>query len=71
MLNKSVIAEKPIVVVGDFWQPILDRVREVEQGPRPSTEDRVWGEANGNLVYSARNAEETAEYLAKKLKSGK
>jgi len=37
MLNKSVIAGKPIVVVGDFWPPILDRVREVEQGPRPST----------------------------------
>jgi uncharacterized protein (TIGR00730 family) len=71
MLNKSVIAGKPIVVVGDFWQPILDRVREVEQGPRPSTEDRVWGEANGNLVYSAANAKEAADYLAKKLKAGK
>jgi uncharacterized protein (TIGR00725 family) len=67
MLNKSVITGKPIAVVGDFWQPILDRVREVEQGPRPSTEDRVWGEANGNLVYSASNAKEAAEYLAKKL----
>jgi uncharacterized protein (TIGR00730 family) len=71
MLNKSVIAGKPIVVVGDFWQPILDRVREVEQGPRPSTEGRMWGEANGNLVYSAANPVEAAEYLAKKLKAGK
>jgi len=69
MLNKSVIAGKPIVVVGDFWQPILDRVREVEQGPRPSTENRVWGEANGNLVYSAANADEAADYLASKLKA--
>jgi uncharacterized protein (TIGR00730 family) len=68
MLNKSVIVGKPIVVVGEFWQPILDRVREVEQGPRPSTEDRVWGEANGNLVYSAANAEEAAEYLADRLR---
>jgi uncharacterized protein (TIGR00725 family) len=71
MLNKSVIAGKPIAVVGDFWQPILDRVREVEQGPRPSTEDRVWGEANGNLVYSAANPAEAAEYLAEKLGAGK
>jgi uncharacterized protein (TIGR00730 family) len=71
MLNKSVIAGKPIVVVGGFWQPILDRVREVEQGPRPSTENRVWGEANGNLVYSAANPAEAAEYLADKLKAGK
>ena len=68
MLNKSVIVGKPIVVVGEFWQPILDRVREGEQGPRPSTEDRVWGEANGNLVYSAANAEEAAEYLADRLR---
>jgi len=67
MLNKSVIAGKPIAVVGDFWQPILDRVREVEQGPRPSTENRVWGEANGNLVYSAANPTEAAKYLADRL----
>ena len=71
MLNKSVIAGKPIVVVGDFWQPILDRVREVEQGPRPSTENPVWGEANGNLVHSAANPAEAAEYLAEKLKAEK
>jgi hypothetical protein len=71
MLNKSVMAEKPIAAVGDFWRPILDRVREVEQGPRPSTQDRVWGEANGNLIYSAANAEAAAEYLAQKLKAGK
>ena len=69
MLNKSVIAGKPIVVVGDFWQPILDRVREVEQGPRPSTEDRVWSEANGNLIYSAANSIEAANYLAERLGS--
>jgi len=67
MLNKSVIAEKPIAVVGDFWQPILDRVREVEQGPRASTQGRAWGEANGNLVHSVATAEEAAEYLAERL----
>jgi hypothetical protein len=67
MPNKSVILGKPISVVGDFWQPILDRVREVEQGPRPSTEDRVWGEANGNLIYSAANPSDAADYLANRL----
>jgi len=30
MLNKRVISGKPFVVLGTFWQPILDRVREVE-----------------------------------------
>src|ERR1700756_1200696 len=53
MLNKSVIGLKPCVVLGEFWQPILDRVREVEQGPGAATGSRAWGEANGNLVHSA------------------
>jgi len=67
MLNKSVIGGKPIAVVGDFWQPILDRVREVEHGPRALTEGRAWGEADGNLVHSAATPEEAAEYLATRL----
>jgi hypothetical protein len=71
MLNKSVMPAKPFAVLGDFWQPILERVREVEQGPGSATGSRVWGEANGNLVHSARTAEEAAEFLADKLSSGK
>jgi len=67
MLNKSVISGKPIAVVGDFWQPILERVREVEQGPNSSTQGRVWGEANGNLVHGAASVAEAAEYLASRL----
>src|SRR6202521_5426882 len=48
MLNKSVMTGKPLAVLGDFWQPVLDRVREVEVGhPAP------WGEANGRLAYLA------------------
>jgi uncharacterized protein (TIGR00725 family) len=67
MLNKSVMSGRPIAVVGDFWRPILERVREVEQGPRASTEGAVWGEANGNLVQSAVSVAEAAEYLASRL----
>jgi uncharacterized protein (TIGR00725 family) len=67
MLNKSVMEERPFAVLGDFWQPILDRVREVEQGPRPSTEVPRWAEANGNLVQSFQSAREAASYLADKL----
>ena len=63
MLNKSVIAGKPMVVLGDFWMPILERVREVELGhPGP------WGEANGKLVHSAATPEEAADFLLKKLR---
>ncbi len=63
MLNKSVIARKPFAVLGDFWQPILDRVREVELGhPAP------WGEANGRLVHVARTPGEVANHLTNRLK---
>lgn len=71
MLNKSVMARKPIAVLGDFWQPILERVREVEQGPGSSSASRVWGEANGNLVHTSATPEEAASYLAEEMKRGK
>jgi predicted Rossmann-fold nucleotide-binding protein len=58
MLNKSVIAGKPMVVLGDFWTPILERVREVELG-HPTG----WGESNAKLVYTAQTVEEAAEFL--------
>jgi uncharacterized protein (TIGR00725 family) len=58
MLNKSVISGKPLVVLGEFWRPILDRVREVERG-HPS----AWGEANGDLVHLAPDARAAAAIL--------
>src|SRR5467141_1775828 len=48
MLNKSVITGKPVAVLGNFWQPVLDRVREVGLGP-----PAPWGEANARVVYVA------------------
>ncbi len=61
MLNKGVMAGKPFVVLGEFWRPILERVREVEMG-RAS-----WGEANNRLVYIAPTPAEAADYLAGQL----
>ena len=62
MLNKSVLTGKPFAVLGDFWAPVLDRVREVELGhPAP------WGEANGRLVHVAANPAEAAAFLSAKL----
>jgi hypothetical protein len=50
-------------VLGDFWQPVLERVREVELGhPAP------WGEANGRLVYVATTPGDVANHLTTKLK---
>ena len=62
MLNKSVIQGKPLVMLGEFWVPIVERVREVELGhPGP------WGEASRKLVDTARTPSEVAELLRRKL----
>jgi uncharacterized protein (TIGR00725 family) len=64
MLNKSVMEAKPCVVLGAFWLPVLERVREVEMGPAA----RMWGEAGERLVHGAKGVEEAVEYLAGKMK---
>ena len=63
MLNKSVMPAKPFAALGNFWEPVLERVREVELGhPAP------WGEANERLVHVAATAGDAAKHLAEKLK---
>src|SRR5437588_1919598 len=62
MLNKAVMAGKPFVVLGDFWVPILERVREVELGHAS-----VWGECNGRLVHAVVTAEDAVEFLRREL----
>ncbi len=62
MLNKRVMPVKPFVTIGHFWQPIIERVREVEIGHASS-----WGEAAERLIYFAREPAHAAEYLAAKL----
>ena len=64
MLNKSVIEPKPFATLGDFWQPVLERVREVELGHQAP-----WGEANGRLVHVATTPQEVADHLREKLTS--
>jgi uncharacterized protein (TIGR00730 family) len=63
MLNKSVIQPKPFAVLGDFWEPLIERVREVELAHRAP-----WGEASGRLIHRAANAAEVASHLAGTLK---
>jgi uncharacterized protein (TIGR00725 family) len=64
MLNKSVMAGKPFAVLGDFWLPILDRVREVELGhPAP------WGEASGRLVHVAATPGDVTDFLRMSFRS--
>jgi uncharacterized protein (TIGR00725 family) len=62
MLNKSVITGKPFAVLGDFWLPILERVREVELAyPAPR------GERNGRLVQITPTPADAIQHLKQKL----
>ncbi|MGH9732406.1 MAG: LOG family protein [Candidatus Acidiferrales bacterium] len=62
MINKRVMRDKPFVALGDFWQPIIERVREVEIGHASK-----WGESTGRLIHFAHEPVHAAEYLAAKL----
>ncbi len=59
MLNKGAMKRKPLVVLGHFWQPIIERVREVELGHASR-----WGERDEPLVHEAGSPADAAEYLA-------
>jgi len=62
MLNKSVVSSKPMVVLGEFWTPVLERVREVEvdsAGP--------WGESSARLVHTVATPAEAADFLRDRL----
>jgi uncharacterized protein (TIGR00725 family) len=63
MMNKSVIAPKPFVVLGDFWESILKCLKEVAMG-----EGNTWAEGNAQLVRPAASLAEAVEFLARNLK---
>jgi hypothetical protein len=62
MLNKSIIPCKPFVTLGNFWSPILDRVREVEMD-----HGSPWSEAGKRLVHVAANPEDAATFMVEAL----
>ena len=59
MLNKNAIGRKPLVVLGEFWHPIIDRVREVELG-----HESKWGEKQDSLIHRAASPDDAATFLA-------
>ncbi|MGH9689350.1 MAG: LOG family protein, partial [Candidatus Acidiferrales bacterium] len=59
MLNKGVMRKKPMVVLGNFWQPVIERVREIETG-----QDSRWGERNGELIYAAGTPADAVKFLS-------
>lgn len=62
MLNKGVLTGKPFVALGDFWTPILERVREVELGRSARR-----GEAAARLIQVVSTPAEAADLFAKEL----
>jgi uncharacterized protein (TIGR00730 family) len=64
MLNKRAITPKPLVVLGGFWQPVIERVREVEGLP-----GSAYGEADGPLVRACATPEDAARLFAEALRS--
>lgn len=63
MMNKSVMAAKPLVALGEFWEPIIKNVREVEAGP-----ENRWAEGNVRIVRSVATPAEAVDSLATSLK---
>jgi uncharacterized protein (TIGR00730 family) len=59
MLNKGAMARRPLVVLGDFWGPVIERVREVELGHKSP-----WGEQDEPLIRIAASPADAAEHLA-------
>lgn len=62
MLNKGAMARRPLVVLGDFWGPVIERVREVELGHKSP-----WGEQEEPLIHIAVSPADAAEHLAARL----
>jgi uncharacterized protein (TIGR00730 family) len=58
MLNKGVMRKKPTIVLGKFWQPVIECVREIETG-----RESRWGERKDPLIYSAGTPADAAEFL--------
>jgi uncharacterized protein (TIGR00730 family) len=59
MMNKGAMRSKPLVVLGSFWQPIIDRVREVERRDRSSP-----GERSEPTICVASSPARAAAYVA-------
>jgi uncharacterized protein (TIGR00730 family) len=63
MMNKAVMPAKPLVALGEFWQPIIKCVREVEARP-----ENPWGEGKGQMLRSAATPAEAVDFLATSLR---
>jgi uncharacterized protein (TIGR00730 family) len=59
MLNKRVMPHKPFAVLGGFWQPVLERVREAENHASSR-----WGEVDGQFIRACALPSDAVQFLA-------
>lgn len=59
MLNKGVMKSRPLVAIGEFWQPVVQCVAEVESG-----RNGLSRKLRNLPVYFAASARDAADYLA-------
>jgi uncharacterized protein (TIGR00725 family) len=64
MMNKQVMPPKPVIVLGDFWKPVIDCVREAESSP-----ESPWIEKQNSLIQFAASPSKAARMLAAYFKS--
>jgi uncharacterized protein (TIGR00730 family) len=66
MMNTSVIATRPFVAFGEFWQPILNCVRDGEMG-----QANQGVEKNVQIIRTAATPAEAVQFLASSLEKEK
>lgn len=57
---------KPMVILGEFWQPVLECVHEME-----ASHDPGWRERNRGLIHAAATPEDTVDFLRAVFTAGK
>jgi len=62
MLNKRIMLHKPFAVLGGFWEPVLERVREVE-GLAESSRSAT----GASLICTCARPDDAAKFLAEEL----
>jgi hypothetical protein len=65
MLSKGVMRHKPMVVLGGFWLPVIECVRELELG-----HDASWSERNDQLIDSAATPKVAIDVLSARFAAG-
>jgi len=58
MLNKRLMRPKPMIVLGSFWQPLIECVRRIETG-----HDSPRGKRNGEMIHAAETPAEAIDFL--------